>query len=231
MGVLAERMFAGGGERQIMEDANGVPRYVDTGQPVFPGVEAAAPSAAVAPEDMATYVGGMADDIRADRSIRNYEDALVQYESMQRLAARGTSTDDVALVFAFFKTIDPTSTVREGEYAQAANSMGLADWLVQEIERVDTGERLPEQVRQYLVSSVRPFLEGHHQRYLSAVNGYLARAEAFGVDPALLFPEGPRSLPEDRPTATAAAGGPPIAPPNDRPASLDDIYDRYGVPR
>ena len=35
----AEQMLLGGGERKIKEDYKGIPRYVDTGERVFPGVE------------------------------------------------------------------------------------------------------------------------------------------------------------------------------------------------
>tara|TARA_R100000951_G_scaffold19244_3_gene16012 strand:- start:757 stop:1986 length:1230 start_codon:yes stop_codon:yes gene_type:complete len=98
-------------------------------------------------------------DIRAlrgefeDEFARPFEDAQDQFLAMRNAAQDATGASDVALVFSFFKTIDPRSTVREGEFATAANTMGLGGRIVQSLERLDNGQILLPQLRQELIQA------------------------------------------------------------------------------
>lgn len=69
-----------------------------------------------------------------------------------RLAEEESSAaGDVALVFNFMRMLDPGSTVREGEFATAAEAAGLDDRMVQIARKVDTGEILtPDQRKDFV---------------------------------------------------------------------------------
>lgn len=88
-----------------------------------------------------------------EKQAATFEEAQRQFLTMEKLAADGTGTSDVALGFAFFKTIDPSSTVREGEFAQAAKSMGVGGRLVAAMEKLDSGAQFTPQLRKDLVKS------------------------------------------------------------------------------
>jgi len=54
---------------------------------------------------------------------------------------------DIALVYSFMKVLDPTSVVREGEYATAANAGGVPDKIMNYYNKVLQGDQLPDAVR------------------------------------------------------------------------------------
>ena len=57
----------------------------------------------------------------------------------------------MAMVFSLMKMYDPTSTVREGEQAQAQNAAGVPDRIKNIYNSLITGERLsPKQRREFL---------------------------------------------------------------------------------
>lgn len=118
-----------------------------------------------------------------DKQSEDFEEQQRAFNSMQQLARDGTGASDVALVFSFFKSIDPQSTVREGEFATAANAMGLGEQLAQVFRRVDNGEVLSPELRKGLVEAARPaFVQSvtdQHQRQ----EFYRGLADRAGVDP------------------------------------------------
>lgn len=75
-----------------------------------------------------------------------YLEARTGFEKVQTAADTNSAAGDVALIFGFMKTIDPGSTVREGEFATAEEAGGVPDRIVTLYNRLVTGERLsPEQ--------------------------------------------------------------------------------------
>jgi len=129
-------------------------------------------------------------------------ESVGQYEVMNSLSADATGASDVALVFAFFKTIDPTSTVREGEYAAAASAQGLPSQIVTGLQRLETGEKLSPELRRQLVDVAKRYADRASKK-LSEVNSQYGRwAGDYGMDPSriLIFPG-----------QTAASGGLPAS--------------------
>ena len=90
-----------------------------------------------------------------DKASADFEESQRNLLSMETLADDGTGASDVNLVFSFFKVIDPSSTVREGEFAQAASTMGVPARIVTALARVDSGELLSADLRDELVDSAR----------------------------------------------------------------------------
>lgn len=121
-----------------------------------------------------------------EKRAQTFEESQRQYYTMQDLAKDGTGASDVALGFAFFKTIDPSSTVREGEFAQAASSMGLGATAVQMFARLDKGEKFSPELRQELLQAAG---RAYDQQAMD-IQGLYEResqfASSFGVDPALV---------------------------------------------
>lgn len=88
-----------------------------------------------------------------EKRAKEFEGAQRNYLSMESLASDATGASDTALGFAFFKTIDPTSTVREGEFAQAASSMGLGGRAVAALKKLDSGQKFTPELRRELVAA------------------------------------------------------------------------------
>lgn len=134
-----------------------------------------------------------------EKQARGFEEAQRQYFMMGDLARDATGASDIALGFAFFKTIDPTSTVREGEFAAAASAMGLNAALVQQFARLDKGEKFSPQLRQDLLQAAGHAYNQQAQDIQALYEREGQFAASMGVDPRLIVrdPVRPREAPVD----------------------------------
>jgi hypothetical protein len=86
--------------------------------------------------------------IKNSVSIRNTANDL------DKLSKLGTGPAAIAAVFKFMKANDPTSTVREGEFATAEQSTGIPSQVTNFYNKLVTGERLTEnQIQQFVETS------------------------------------------------------------------------------
>lgn len=65
----------------------------------------------------------------------------------ESILADATSISDIALIFAYFKMVDPSSTVREGEFATIENAGGVGTRYANMYNKLLTGERLNDNQR------------------------------------------------------------------------------------
>ena len=92
---------------------------------------------------------------------RRFIDARDAYARIESVGTQVSPAGDLALIFGFMKLQDPTSVVREGEFATAANAAGVPDRIRNMYNKVIQGTRLtPEQRTDFLDTSKRTF-EGH----------------------------------------------------------------------
>lgn len=80
---------------------------------------------------------------------KNSGEFIKQRDAFDRVSASvedPSAAGDLALIFNYMKILDPGSTVREGEFANAENSAGIPERLRGQYNKVITGKRLaPEQ--------------------------------------------------------------------------------------
>lgn len=133
-----------------------------------------------------------------DQQIKPYVEARNGYSKVLAAAQDGTGASDIALIFGFMKTLDPTSTVREGEFATAQNSGSVDQTLMNLYNRALKGERLqPEQRAQFAQTAGRQF--GVYQQQADLLNQrYSGLAQSNGLDP--------RNVVTAFPQITAASG-------------------------
>lgn len=123
----------------------------------------------------------MADDYT--KASTNYITQVQGYQAVQAAANDPSAAGDLAMVFAFMKTLDPTSTVREGEFANAQNATGIPDRIRNVYNRAATGERLnPTQRADFLAQSKSQFTQAQ-RRQQGLMKVYGARAKANGLPP------------------------------------------------
>ena len=63
---------------------------------------------------------------------------------LERVGRTKTATDQLAAVFVFMKTLDPTSVVREGEQDQARSTGGVSDQMLSFVKQIKGEGGLPE---------------------------------------------------------------------------------------
>jgi hypothetical protein len=121
------------------------------------------------------------------RPYKTVNDAL---KIIERLGTKDNPTpqDIQALIYAFVKVQDPTSVVRESEYANAANSIALADKLGSLQAIYLEGKRLSPTQRKDMVETARVLREEAMARYGALADSYESTATTFGMNPRLVVP-------------------------------------------
>ena len=105
------------------------------------------------------------------------------FQKVQRGIETASAAGDVAMVFNFMKMLDPTSVVREGEFAVAAEAAGLPDRMVQFIRRVGTGERLTPEQRKDFANVAKQVFETQSGAQKKLVSEFTRVAESSGLRP------------------------------------------------
>lgn len=150
------------------------------------------------------------------------QDVSAAIQRVRQAASNPSPAGDLALIFNYMKMLDPGSTVREGEFANAQNATGVPDQIRNMYNRVKDGTRLGDDQRKDFSQQA----EGQYQAQLKAQRvfdeKYQALAKNFGIDPSLITVDfSPPILQEDTKQggglpgvsdAHAATSAPPFEP-------------------
>lgn len=121
----------------------------------------------------------LSDDYEA-RS-KDYYTQRDAYNRVLSSAKDPSAAGDLALIFNYMKTLDPGSTVREGEFATAQNS-GSAFQIVGGLyNKVISGERLTDTQRKDFVKRADLLFNGAQKQQDSVVKEFTARAKQYDV--------------------------------------------------
>ena len=119
-----------------------------------------------------------------DKRSKDFDEALMGFQKVQRAAlAEPSGANDIALIFGFMKTIDPTSVVREGEFATAEQAGGVGSQVLNLYNRAVSGERLPDNVRKKFVDAAREQFAPALERQRGLEQGFTDLAERYELDP------------------------------------------------
>lgn len=111
-------------------------------------------------------------------------EAILGYEKVKQSASgEPTGQKDIALIFGYMKVLDPTSTVREGEFATAQNVGNVPQSVWNLYNRLMTGERLQPEQRQGFVEAARTNLVPHLKRQQAVDLSYEQMANRYGLNP------------------------------------------------
>lgn len=91
---------------------------------------------------------GLRKEVMGHPVTKAYLESQVAYDKVLNAAKLATGPGDVALVFNLMKTLDPGSTVNQGEQASASNTTNVPGQLMNAYNRLLTGERLTPEQRQ-----------------------------------------------------------------------------------
>lgn len=140
-------------------------------------------------------------EIQSDKTIVNYNDLDATYNSMNSIAnvalnppagtkkkdvKQGLASLDQALITMFNKMLDPTSVVREGEYARSMEGQDLisrAEGLKNNL--LKGGAKITDDTRRDMVQVAKTLLDVAKTDYDETVNFYLPTLENYGLDPAM----------------------------------------------
>ena len=155
------------------------------------------------PEYRAIIAGGTPSDISKEaweksKSVRGEFVAIPavksfseQAQAFGRIVASAedpSPAGDLALIFNFMKVLDPGSTVREGEFANAQNAGGIDDKVRGLYNQIINGKRLSEVQRSDFVGRAQRLYGNAEQGYAQTEKFYKGVAERAGLKPEEVIP-------------------------------------------
>ena len=118
-----------------------------------------------------------------------FTDLRTNYQKITASSQDTTGASDIALVYSFMKMLDPTSVVREGEFATAANAGGVDARVMSLYNSALNGQKLSPQIRQEFVQQAGRQFTAQAQTYQQIKKKYEGIAQEYGLDPALVAPD------------------------------------------
>lgn len=128
-------------------------------------------------------VGSIRGQFNSEPTVKAAQDVASSLVRVRQAAQNPSPAGDLALIFSYMKMLDPGSTVREGEFANAQNAAGVPDQVRNAYNRASKGERLNPQQRQDFFRQAERQAEGQRRLLSSVVQRYTGIARRNGLDP------------------------------------------------
>jgi len=169
-----------GGQLRPEQEAPSGYQYAPGGGLVpIPGGPADKP--ALTPADLAKDEQAMRKEVNA--LVAEPRSVLVSYDKVRNAASNPSAANDLALIFAYMKMLDPGSVVREGEFANAQNAAGIPDRVWNAYNNALKGERLNDDQRRQFVQSADQVASSARNQLDSVAKRYQETARQYGYDP------------------------------------------------
>lgn len=134
---------------------------------------------------------------------KDYGTVKQSYDTIKTVSSDPSPAGDLSLVFAYMKLLDPQSSVREGEQAQASNAAGVPQRIQNLYNNVLEGTKLGTDQRADFVKQADNILKSRQTQYNKTRDKYKTLAQRAKLDPIDVVGE------EEAVTETPAA--PPAA--------------------
>ena len=128
---------------------------------------------------------GNEKDLRGEfqAQVKPFIDLNQAYQKIETAAKNPSAAGDISLIFGFMKVLDPTSVVREGEFATASNAGGVSDTVRNMYNKALNGERLGENIRSDFLNQSRNIVESQRQLSKDLIDRYTEVAKNYKLDP------------------------------------------------
>lgn len=123
------------------------------------------------------------DEFSAHPNVKSFDIVDNYFSRGVKLAQKGTAAGDMGLIFSLMKVYDPSSTVREGEYATASNSGSIPDQFLNIYNKAKDGQKLQPEQRAQFLDTMAAAAEEQHRKLLGTAAQYSAIAKKRGLDP------------------------------------------------
>lgn len=114
-------------------------------------------------------------------------DVAGSWRTLYSNAALGTPAGDIAVIYAYMKLQDPTSVVREGEFATAQNAGGIHETIRARLNQAIGTGRLTPQLRSEILGSAKATLNSRRSQFSAKRDRFTKLAKSKGIDPELVI--------------------------------------------
>jgi hypothetical protein len=140
-------------------------------------------------KDIRTQATSLRKEFNARPEVKDYRSKSSSVANMRVFATRASPASDMSMIFLFMKMLDPTSVVREGEYATAQNATSIPERIRNQYNKAINGTGLNPKQRQDFLSQAESILLNAETSYQTAQAEYADYARLSGVPTELLFGE------------------------------------------
>jgi hypothetical protein len=149
----------------------------------------------------------------------DFRTVQTSFNNIEAAARSNTGAGDMSMLYSFVKLLDPTSVVRESEFAMAAASGSLGERMQGAVGRILSGERLPDSLRNSFLAEAQNLYTNNRRNYDRIADQYRGIAERYGIPVEQVIPD--FALPREAPPPP-----PPPAPPPPPPVRPPGMVDR-----
>jgi len=169
--------------------AGGAPRPTGAPSAVVPAAGAGAPQPA--PSGLQPIIPAQPKIFANEKDLRGEFQAQVKpyvelgqaYQKIETAAKNPSPAGDIAMVYGFMKVLDPSSVVREGEFATAQNAGSVPDSVRNMYNKALNGERLNEKIRSDFLQQARNLVESQRVMSNDLMSRYTEVAKNYKLDP------------------------------------------------
>lgn len=134
-------------------------------------------------KELRTGEADLRKEFEGKPEIKQFRELEGAYKRIAKARGKDSAAGDIALIYNFMKMQDPTSTVREGEYATAQNAAGIPAQVQNTYNRALKGERLsPSQRDDFFNVAERQYL-GAEELFNVSADEYADLAKQYKFDP------------------------------------------------
>lgn len=134
------------------------------------------------------WASNMWQKVTISQPFKDFQEFKVRQGTLENAATNPSAFGDIGTVFAFMKTLDPRSVVRESEYATAAEAGSLLTRAKNYITKAEKGERLTPEQRQDILMMTRHLGSVYKDNYDAFLEPVKKQAKNRGVDIDLIDP-------------------------------------------
>lgn len=126
-------------------------------------------------------------EFQSRQGVKDFNTIETAYRKIEQAEKNPSAAGDLSLIFSYMKILDPGSTVREGEFANAQNAGGVPDQIVNMYNRAKSGERLNPKQRLDFINQAKAQAQAQAQALQGIEEEFGGLSKSYGVDPKLIF--------------------------------------------
>jgi hypothetical protein len=125
---------------------------------------------------------GSAGEVKDLASVQSHVSTIGRIAGKAANGEKVSAADDIALIFAFMKMLDPGSVVREGEFANAQNTASIPDRIRNSYNKALRGTRLSTKQRDEFFRTASLAMDSYVDNYNRRAGQYRGYAESYGLN-------------------------------------------------